>query len=137
MGPDGERQSARILLIEDDADIAEMYRWRLQKDGYQVEWSEDGLKGLAAAFETLPDLVFLDIRLPQLDGIEVLRRLRAERRTRRIPVVVITNYDDPRIKYEARELGAMEYLIKSRVTPTAIATAVTKWLKRTGADGAA
>ncbi|HEX6489313.1 MAG TPA: response regulator [Candidatus Dormibacteraeota bacterium] len=123
-----ERAKARILLIEDDPDIAQLYVLRLSRDGYVVDLATDGRRGLELAGEGLPDLVFLDLRLPGLDGLEVLRRLRDDTATQAIPVVVITNYDDPELRAQAKALGAIEYVLKSRATPKSIALAVNRWL---------
>lgn len=125
---DIERAKARILLIEDDPDIAQLYVLRLSRDGYLVDLATDGKRGLEFAREGLPDLVFLDLRLPGLDGLEVLRRLREDAATQAIPVVVITNYDDPDLRAQAKALGAIEYVLKSRATPKSIALAVNRWL---------
>lgn len=124
-----ERARARILLIEDDPDIAQLYQMRLSRDGYAVELAASGPSGLEAARRGVHDLVFLDVRLPGLDGIEVLRRLRSEPATRRTPVVVITNYDDPELRAQAKFLGVVEYVLKSRTTPRRIASAVNGWLQ--------
>jgi DNA-binding response OmpR family regulator len=129
------RPSARILLVEDDDDIAGMYEWRLAREGYRVEVVRDGVTAVGEAAETLPDLIFLDIRLPGIDGIEVLRRLRGDESTNQIPVVVITSYDDPLIKQETRDLGATAYLVKSKVTPSALAASVDGWLARIAPTG--
>ena len=108
----------RVLLIEDDAPVAEMYRMRLIADGYSVEIARSGEEGLRLAAETLPDLIYLDIRLPGMDGMKVLERLRASADTAAIPVVIVTNYGEPELRERGLKLGALEFLLKLETTPT-------------------
>ena len=83
-------EDVKVLLIEDDVAAAEMYRLRLTADGYSVVMAHDGQQGLRMATEELPDFIYLDLRLPGLDGFEVLERLRATAATMHIPVIILT-----------------------------------------------
>src|SRR5438132_487870 len=83
-----------VLLVEDDPSVLEMYRLKLELDGYRVNTALDGEKGLKKASDLKPDIIFLDIRLPKMDGLEVLRKLRAQDKTREIPGIVLSNYDE-------------------------------------------
>jgi DNA-binding response OmpR family regulator len=67
----------RVLFVEDDPTVAQMYKLKLELDGYQVTMAKDGEEGLRLASELKPDLIFLDIRLPKMDGLAVLESLRA------------------------------------------------------------
>jgi CheY-like chemotaxis protein len=95
----------RVLLIEDDPAVAEMYSYRLEIDGYQVTVAPDGEIGLALAIDTRPDLIYLDLRLPGPDGFAVLEKLRAQDATRALPVVILTNYNEPDLIERGRQLG--------------------------------
>ncbi len=117
-----------VLFIEDDPAIATMYRLRLELAGYAVAIAGDGELGLEAARATLPALIFLDIRLPKLDGMAVLEALRADERTARLPVVVLSNYGDAATVQRALGLGAREYLIKSQTTPGTVLSEIPTWL---------
>src|SRR5205823_2279695 len=75
-----------VLLVEDDPSVLEMYRLKLELDGYRVNTALDGEEGLKKAGDLTPDIIFLDIRLPKMDGLEVLRKLRGQEKTRDIPV---------------------------------------------------
>lgn len=110
--------AGRVLLVEDDAIVAEIYRLVLRRRGFEVEIAGDGEAGLKLATDGLPDVVFLDIRLPKMDGIEMLRRMKANPATREIPVVMLSNYDDPELMTSSRALGAKQYLIKVNTDPT-------------------
>ena len=106
-----------VLLIEDDEAAAEMYRLRLAADGYTVLIASDGEQGLRRAVEDRPDLIYLDVRLPKMDGFEVLERLRADVATASIPVVIVTNYGEPELQQRGLSLGALEFLVKADTTP--------------------
>src|SRR6266566_137920 len=90
-GNKGMETELRVLLIEDDAAVAEMYQYRLEVDGYKVEVAPDGETGLERATSDPPDLVYLDLRLPHMDGFAVLERMRANPVTASVPVVILTN----------------------------------------------
>ncbi|MGH7903346.1 MAG: response regulator [Candidatus Dormibacteraceae bacterium] len=106
-----------ILIVEDDPAVADMYRLKLEMDGYDVAVAPDGEAAVEAALVRPPDLVFLDIRLPKLDGIGVLERMRAHPRLAHVPVVVLSNYSERGVVDRCLALGAREYLVKSRTTP--------------------
>ena len=116
-----------VLLIEDDESIAEMYQERLELDGYRVTIAHDGEADLATAQREAPDLIYLDLRLPGLDGFEVLERLRADPLTMQTPVVILTNYSEPDLRARGLHLGALEFLVKAEVTPSQLAESTARW----------
>jgi len=118
-----------VLLVEDDPSVLEMYRLKLELDGYRVNTALDGEEGLRKAGDLAPDIIFLDIRLPKMDGLEVLRKLRAQEKTRDIPVIILSNYDEEDLVARGLRLGAHEYLIKARTTPTSLSEGIEDWLK--------
>ena len=103
----------RILIVEDDEDLVRLATHWLERAGYSVEQAGDGpsaLKRLGA--DPLPALVLLDVMLPRMDGFEVLRRIRAEARTRTLPVVMVTSFSRDKDAARGRELGANDYIVK-------------------------
>jgi DNA-binding response OmpR family regulator len=106
-----------VLLVEDDPSVSDMYRIRLEMDGFRVLVAADGQTGLELARELEPELVLLDHGLPRLDGPAVLRALREDDATRGQRVVVLSAREEPRLVDEGRELGVLEWLVKSHVTP--------------------
>lgn len=101
-----------ILVVEDDIDTAEMLRTYFEAQGYEVltaAWGEDALK---ATKDVVPDLVVLDIRLPDIDGYEVCRRLRAQRRTEQVPIIFLTERRERVDRLTGLELGAVDYITK-------------------------
>jgi CheY-like chemotaxis protein len=119
----------RVLFIEDDPTVAQMYKLKLELDGYQVTMAKDGEEGLELASDVKPDIIFLDIRLPKMDGFAVLERLRGNEQTRHIPVVILSNYGERELVDRGLKLGALEYLIKSQTTPANLSRGVEGWLK--------
>jgi CheY-like chemotaxis protein len=122
-------EEVRVLFIEDDPAVAEMYKLKLELDGYTVTVAKDGEEGLQIASETPPDIIFLDTRLPKMDGFAVLERLRSAERTREIPVIILSNYGERELVDRGLKLGALEYLIKSQTTPANLSRGVEGWLK--------
>jgi DNA-binding response OmpR family regulator len=119
----------RIVLVEDDATIANMYSFQLEQDGHTVWMATDGEAGLRLTREVMPDIVFLDIRLPKLDGFEVLARLREDPKTAALPVVILSNYGSDEMRKRGFELGAQDYLVKARVTPIELASRIWSWVR--------
>lgn len=110
-------ESVKVLLIEDDIRVRELYELVLKMDEYAVVTAETGEEGLERAKAEQPDLIFLDIRLPGINGLEVLESLRQQTETKDIPVVILSNLDDEKTVTQGISLGAQEYIVKSRITP--------------------
>jgi len=123
-------EEVRVLFIEDDPAVAEMYKLKLELDGYTVTVAKDGEEGLQIATETPPDIIFLDTRLPKMDGFAVLERLRSAERTREIPVIILSNYGERELVDRGLKLGALEYLVKSRVTPASVSQSIRGWIEQ-------
>jgi two-component system, OmpR family, phosphate regulon response regulator PhoB len=121
-------EEVRVLFVEDDAAVAEMYRLKLELDGYTVTIAPDGEEGLKMAKESPPDIVFLDIRLPKMDGFSVLESLRADATLKHIPVIILSNYGEAELVERGLKLGALDYLIKAETTPSTLSHGVGKWI---------
>jgi DNA-binding response OmpR family regulator len=102
-------EAARILVIEDDADILKVVRFELEEAGFSVITAPDGVTGLTTAREENPELVILDLGLPDLDGAEIARRIR---KTSDIPIIILTAMDAVSTKVSLLEGGADDYLTK-------------------------
>ena len=118
----------KVLLVEDDVFIGEMVANRIIARGMELIRITTGDKVLPAMLRSLPDLVILDIFLPNLNGIEVLRAIRNNNVTKKVPVLVVTNTDQAKDRESVKELGA-EFLSKSLTTPTKIVTHAENMLK--------
>lgn len=127
-------RAATILVADDEPLVAEMYSVGLERAGYSVLIAGDGREALRLALSKKPDLIFLDVRMPAMGGIEVLEQLMAIRATRLIPVVMLSNYDDPVIVKRALDLGAREYLLKAGTMPADVPLVAGRWLKRVAGE---
>jgi DNA-binding response OmpR family regulator len=99
----------RVLVVEDDEDIADVLRRSLRQEGHEVRTAGDGEEALAMASEFVPDLVILDLGLPKLDGVEVCRKLRA---AGDVPILILTARSDTGDRVEGLDAGADDYLVK-------------------------
>ena len=117
----------KILLVEDDLFINDLYSRTLEKADFEMLSAIDGVEGLEKAKQK-PDLILLDIMLPKLNGLEVLKRLKADILTKNIPVVLLTNLGQENIIHNAFRLGAQGYLMKMKVLPNDIVDEVHKFL---------
>ncbi|MEZ5788295.1 MAG: response regulator [Xanthobacteraceae bacterium] len=106
------RNPVRILAVDDAPQNLEILRARLEANGYEVITAADGEEGLARARDSDPDLVLLDIMMPKLDGVAVLRKLKEDKALRFVPVVLVTAKSDMRDVVAGLEAGADDYLVK-------------------------
>ena len=123
----------RILVVEDDQFLRELYNELLRDEGYDVDLAPDGEEGLAKILKGGYDLVLLDIMLPKIDGLEVLRRVKKQ--TTQTPngaVVLLTNLGQDSIIKEGFNLGASGYLIKSAMSPDQVLAEVKVFLNKSG-----
>jgi len=119
----------KILLVEDEKTLLEMYEYCFSQAGFQVFLSSDVKHGLKLAKKEKPDLILLDILLPEEDGIYFLEKLRKNKKTALLAVVVFSNYDIPKLKEQAFKLGAKDYLLKTSYTPKEVVEKITKYIK--------
>ncbi len=116
----------KMLIIEDDQIVGNIYLRKFQVEGFQVELAEDGEAGLAATRKSQPDVVILDLMLPKLSGLEVLKKIRAEPTTHNLPVVVLSNAYMSSLVQDARQAGANYCVIKANCTPRQLVEIVHK-----------
>ncbi|MBI2610530.1 response regulator [Candidatus Kaiserbacteria bacterium] len=121
-------QKKKILVIEDDSIIARLLEHRLTRSGYEVAVESNGKTGLEAIASKRPDLVLLDIVLPEMDGFAVLRELNEKKITPALPVVVISNSGQPVEVDRILDMGACDYLVKVNFSPQGVLEKVKKCL---------
>lgn len=109
--------SKKILIIEDEKLLAEMYRDRFTQEGYKVSLAFTSEEGIGLARKEKPDFILLDILLPKENGVGFLKRLKQEPDISSIPVAAFSNYDDPHTRKEAESFGIKAYLLKTDFTP--------------------
>lgn len=123
-------QQARILVVDDEPDILKLLEYNLKRSGFQVILAKDGPEAIEAARANRPDLVLLDIMLPDMEGTEVLRRLKSMEATASIPVIMLTAKGEEVDKIVGFELGAEDYITKP-FSPRELILRVKAVLKRT------
>ncbi len=109
-------KKAKILMIEEERFLRKVYRNRLTKAGFDFVGATNGIEGLNKVVFEGPDLIILDLVLPQKNGFEVLRELKRNKNTRQIPVMILTNLGEKKEIEKAFGLGAKDFLIKTEVS---------------------
>ncbi|RJQ35412.1 response regulator [Candidatus Parcubacteria bacterium] len=118
----------KVLVVEDDDFLLEMYSTKLELEGFKVYNATSGMQGLKVAQRELPDLILLDLNLPEMSGFEVLEHLKNGDTTKDISVVVLTNYSQKDHIDRCLDLGADDYLIKAHFVPSEVISKIKKIL---------
>jgi len=113
-------EDRKILIVEDDDFLLQMYSTKLELEGFKVLEAMNGLQGLKTAQKEKPDLILLDLNLPELSGFEVLSQLKRDEDTKNIRVLILTNYSQKEDIDRCLELGADDYLIKAHFVPSEV-----------------
>lgn len=109
-----------ILLVEDDPFLRELIAEKLKAEGYTVKEAVTGERGLEQVKQEKPSLIVLDLILPGIDGFEVLRKMKQDTETSKIPVLILSNFGQKEDVKQGLDLGAFDYLIKAHLTPSEI-----------------
>jgi two-component system response regulator BaeR len=120
---------SEILIIEDEKILAEMYKDKFEEGGFAVDLVLSSEEATDYLKDKKPDLILLDILLPKENGISFLKRIKEMKNISDVPIVVFSNYDEPRTKKQAFELGAKAYLIKTQYTPSELLAEIKKFLQ--------
>lgn len=118
----------KILVVDDEPDVVKLVEFRMQKEGFEVLTAGDGRTGLGILEKEKPDLIILDIMMPLMDGMEVLRQIRAHRGSARVPVIMLTAKTASVTVDEARQLWVSDYVMKP-FDPEKLVAKVKKALK--------
>lgn len=119
----------KVLLIEDEEMLANMYETKFQNEGFVIKKALDGESGLKSALEDKPDMILLDIIMPKLDGFSVLKNLKDNPQTKNIPVILLSNLGQEEDIKKGKEMGASGYLVKANLTPAEVVEKVRENLK--------
>ncbi|HOK35534.1 MAG TPA: response regulator [Candidatus Pacearchaeota archaeon] len=121
---------AKILIIEDEKALADMYKIELERRGFEAIVAFEGEEGIEIAKKEKPDLIVLDLLLPRIQGIEALKILKQNSETKDIPVFILTNYDTFEQRANGENLGAEKYILKTSITPQKVADLIEERLKK-------
>ncbi len=124
-------QPNRILLVEDEQFIRDIYKRQLEKEGFMVDCFSNGQDALNSVAQNTYNLALLDIMLPEMNGLEILKKIKQNVITQKIPVVMLTNLGQEEIIKEGFTLGAQGYLIKASCSPNQVVQEVNNILGKT------
>lgn len=121
---------ATIAIIEDDVAISQMYRIKFEAEGYVVETAENGILGLKLAEEVKPDIILLDLMMPEMGGLEMLTVLRKTAWGKNMKVVILTNMGEQEAPEGIKELNISDFILKADMTPRQVAAIVEEQLAK-------
>lgn len=121
--------ATKILLAEDDIQLIDMYNRKFELEGFDVKIAEDGQKALNILKDFEPDIILLDIMMPQVTGLEVLEELKKDPKYEDTIIVMLTNLADEKTAEKIYELGATDYIVKAEMTPLQVCDRVKELLK--------
>ena len=113
-------EKTKVLLVEDDLMIVEMYKMRFEEEGYAVLVTDKGSEAIEIAEKEKPDIILLDVILPEVDGFTVLQKLKNDIKTKEIPILLLTNLGQESDKEKGLQMGAADYFIKAQHTPVEV-----------------
>ncbi len=120
----------KILIVEDDEFLLSMYSTKFEIEGYDVAMAGDGESGLQKAQKEKPGIILLDIMLPNMDGFDVLKKLKADRATSNIPVILLTNLSQKQDVERGLSMGADDYLVKAHFMPSEVVDKINRLLAK-------
>lgn len=116
--------AAKVAIIEDDAAIAQMYRMKFEAEGYTVDTAENGKFGLELAEHMKPDIILLDLMMPEMNGEEMLAKMRATDWGKDIKVIILTNMGEQEAPSSLQTLNVLDFIVKADMTPRQVAELV-------------
>ena len=119
---------SKIAIVEDDQAISQMYRFKFEAEGFDVQTAENGKLGLELIESMKPDIVLLDLMMPEMTGDEVLEKLRSSAWGKDIKVIILTNMGEQEIPEKVQQLGVSAVILKADMTPRQVADLVKKQL---------
>jgi DNA-binding response OmpR family regulator len=114
----------KIAIIEDDQVISQMYRMKFEADGFEVQLADNGKQGVAMVKSFLPDIILLDLQMPNMNGEEALTQIRGADWGKQIPVIILTNLGEEEAPKSLRSLGIVSYIVKADLTPRQVVAKV-------------
>lgn len=118
----------KILIVEDDAFIRDIYQVKFSQEGFDVTMAEDGIKAMEQLENLIPDIILLDIIMPRMDGTEVLKKIKNDDRLKDVPIIMLTNIPEKEKVDGDLEARVTDYLIKSHFTPAEVVNKVNSLL---------
>ena len=123
------KSTAKVLLVEDDPTLIDMYSLKFKEEGYNLLVADNGEDGLALALKEIPNVILLDIMMPRMDGFAVLAELKKNDSTKDIPVVMLSNLGQASDIQKGQTMGAKDYIVKASMTPTQVVAKAKSFIK--------
>jgi len=120
----------KIAIVEDDATISQMYRMKFESEGYEVEVANGGTTGFELVKDTNPDIVLLDLMMPDMNGDEMLAKMREEPWGKHVKVIILTNMGEQEAPPSLKGLGVLDFIVKAEMTPRQVAEIVKQKLAK-------
>ena len=120
----------KFAIIEDDTTISQMYRMKFEADGFEVQLANNGRRGVALVETFLPDMILMDLQMPEMGGAEALAEIRKKSWGKSIPVIILTNLGEEEAPKDIRSLGIESYIVKAELTPRQVVDRVREALKK-------
>ncbi len=123
------KEKIKVLIVEDEEMLVNMYISKFEKEGFDPIKALNGKNGLELADKENPEIILLDVIMPEMDGFMVLKELKSNSKTKNIPVIMLTNLGQDEDVKKGNELGAKDYLVKANLTPAQVVDKVKEILK--------
>jgi len=120
----------KVLLVEDDRYISKMYSLKLSLEGFNVKVADNGKLAVDVVDSFMPDIILLDILMPELNGFEVLKIVKEDEKTKDIPVIIMSNLGQEDHINKGKELGAIGYIVKTQYTPAKVVETIKEVLSK-------
>jgi DNA-binding response OmpR family regulator len=124
------KKKMKILVVEDESFLLDLYQIKLEQAGFEVVKAGNGNEGVSLARLEQPGLILLDILMPEIDGYEMLAKIKSDPKTKKIPVIIFSNLSQKEEIEKGLKLGASDYIIKTSITPAQLEEKVKEFLKK-------
>jgi DNA-binding response OmpR family regulator len=121
-------EKKKVLIVEDDPFIRDIYQVKFSQEGFEVTIAENGMEALKKMEQYIPDIILLDIIMPYMDGMETLKNIKNNENWKKIPIIMLTNISEKEKINESEQYGVNDYLIKSHFTPSEVVAKVSALL---------
>ncbi|MCB9820119.1 response regulator [Candidatus Nomurabacteria bacterium] len=120
----------RIAIIEDDQTISQMYRLKFENENFDVQWASNGRDGVELVREFLPDIILLDLQMPEMNGTEALKVIRSNDWGKDVPVIILTNTGLEESPDDLKKLNVSSYIVKADLTPSQVVARIKETLDK-------
>lgn len=124
------KHMTKIAIIEDDPVINQMYRMKFEAEGFIVQLANNGARGVSMVKDFKPDMILLDLEMPEMNGETALKQIRSHEWGKHIPVMILTNLGAEEAPKSLRALGILNYIVKANLTPSEVVAKVKEELQK-------